>query len=116
MLRRRLRSPRVTWNCGNDRRLPHHRCADPLRIHRRIAPEPGARDRSPVAARYRRACGNDGIRQNGLILAIRMMAERGLNTLILVHRRQRMDQWIERLTAFSSLPRDAIGMIGGGWR
>lgn len=50
------------------------------------------------------------------ILAIRMMAERGLNTLILVHRRQLMDQWIERLTAFSSLPREAIGMIGGGRR
>ena len=32
------------------------------------------------------------------VLAIRMMAERGVNTLILVHRRQLMDQWIERLT------------------
>jgi superfamily II DNA or RNA helicase len=50
------------------------------------------------------------------VLAIRMMAERGLKTLILVHRRQLMDQWIDRLTAFSSLPRDAIGMIGGGRR
>jgi len=50
------------------------------------------------------------------VLAIRMMAERGLNTLILVHRRQLMDQWIERLTAFSNLSRDAIGMIGGGRR
>jgi superfamily II DNA or RNA helicase len=27
-----------------------------------------------------------------------------------------MDQWIEKLTAFSSMPRDAIGMIGGGRR
>jgi len=50
------------------------------------------------------------------ILAIRMMAERGRNTLVLVHRRQLMDQWIERLTAFSNIPRDAIGMIGGGRR
>ena len=50
------------------------------------------------------------------ILAIRMMAERGRNTLILVHRRQLMDQWIERLTAFSTMPRDAIGMVGGGRR
>src|ERR1700737_722633 len=50
------------------------------------------------------------------VLAIRMMAERGLNTLILVHRRQLMDQWIERLTAFSTMPPDAIGMIGGGRR
>jgi superfamily II DNA or RNA helicase len=47
------------------------------------------------------------------IVAIRMMAERGLNTLILVHRLQLMDQWIERLTAFSNLPREAIGVIGG---
>jgi superfamily II DNA or RNA helicase len=50
------------------------------------------------------------------ILAIRMMAERGRNTLVLVHRRQLVDQWIERLTAFSDMPRDAIGMIGGGRR
>jgi len=50
------------------------------------------------------------------ILAIRMMAERGRNTLVLVHRRQLMDQWIERLTAFSNMSRDAIGMIGGGRR
>jgi superfamily II DNA or RNA helicase len=50
------------------------------------------------------------------ILAIRMMAERGRNTLVLVHRRQLMDQWIERLTAFTNMPRDAIGRIGGGRR
>jgi len=50
------------------------------------------------------------------ILAIRMMAERGRNTLVLVHRRQLMDQWIERLTAFSNMPRDAIGIVGGGRR
>jgi superfamily II DNA or RNA helicase len=50
------------------------------------------------------------------ILAIRMMAERGRNALVLVHRRQLMDQWIERLAAFSDMPRDAIGMIGGGRR
>jgi superfamily II DNA or RNA helicase len=50
------------------------------------------------------------------VVAIRMIAERGLNTLILVHRRQLMDQWVERLAAFSDLPREAIGVIGGGKR
>jgi superfamily II DNA or RNA helicase len=50
------------------------------------------------------------------IVAIRMIAERGSNTLILVHRRQLMDQWVERLAAFSDLPREAIGVIGGGKR
>ena len=50
------------------------------------------------------------------VVAIRMIAERRCNALILVHRRQLMDQWIERLAAFSSLPREAIGVIGGGKR
>ncbi len=112
--RRRPRSPCVSWNCSNNRRLPHYRCANPNRIHRGTAPKPGASGRGPVAARYRRARGIAAFGKT--VLAIRMMAERGLNTLILVHRRQLMDQWIERLTAFSSLPRDAIGMIGGGRR
>lgn len=50
------------------------------------------------------------------VVAIRMMAERGLNTLILVHRRQLMDQWVERLAAFSNLSRNTIGVVGGGRR
>lgn len=50
------------------------------------------------------------------IVAIRMMAERGLNTLILAHRCLLMDQWIERLAMFSDLPREAMGVIGGGRR
>ena len=45
-----------------------------------------------------------------------MIAERGLKTLILVHRRILLDQWIERLVCFSDIPRDAIGVIGGGRR
>jgi superfamily II DNA or RNA helicase len=50
------------------------------------------------------------------VVAIRMIAERAVNTLILVHRRLLMDQWIERLAAFSNLPRQAVGIIGGGRR
>jgi superfamily II DNA or RNA helicase len=50
------------------------------------------------------------------VVAIRMIAERGLNTLILLHRRQLMDQWVERLTTFSNLPREAIGVVGSGRR
>jgi superfamily II DNA or RNA helicase len=50
------------------------------------------------------------------IVAISIMAARGLNTLILVHRQQLMDQWVERLSAFSNLPRRDIGVIGGGRR
>jgi superfamily II DNA or RNA helicase/very-short-patch-repair endonuclease len=45
-----------------------------------------------------------------------LIAERRVSTLVLVHRRQLLDQWIERLAMFLGLPSDAIGRIGGGRR
>ena len=50
------------------------------------------------------------------VVAASVIAARGVNTLVLVHRRQLMDQWIARLGAFLSLPDAAIGQIGGGRR
>jgi len=43
-----------------------------------------------------------------------LIAARQVNTLVLVHRCQLMDQWHERLATFLDLPPNAIGMIGGG--
>lgn len=43
-----------------------------------------------------------------------MIERRAVNALILVHRRQLMDQWRERLTAFLDLPSGSIGQFGGG--
>lgn len=43
-----------------------------------------------------------------------LIAARRVNTLVLVHRRQLMDQWRERLSAFLDVSPAAIGMIGGG--
>jgi superfamily II DNA or RNA helicase/very-short-patch-repair endonuclease len=43
-----------------------------------------------------------------------LIAQRSTNTLVLVHRRQLLDQWIERLSAFLGLPAKSIGRIGGG--
>ena len=43
-----------------------------------------------------------------------LIAQRGVNTLVLVHRRQLMEQWAERLSAFLELPAKSIGRIGGG--
>ena len=48
------------------------------------------------------------------VVAAWLIAERGVNTLILVHRRQLLDQWIERLSTFLSLSKTEIGQIGGG--
>jgi superfamily II DNA or RNA helicase len=43
-----------------------------------------------------------------------LIAKRGVSALILVHRRQLMDQWRERLAAFLAVPIDNIGQFGGG--
>jgi superfamily II DNA or RNA helicase/very-short-patch-repair endonuclease len=48
------------------------------------------------------------------VVAAWLIAQRAVNTLVLVHRRQLVDQWIERLAAFLNLDRKQIGRIGGG--
>jgi superfamily II DNA or RNA helicase len=50
------------------------------------------------------------------VVAARMIAERNVNTLVLVHRRQLLDQWVARLQAFLDLPRGAIGVVHGSKR
>lgn len=50
------------------------------------------------------------------VVAAWLIAERAVNTLVLVHRRQLVDQWIERLSSFLGMPRQEIGQIGGGKR
>ena len=50
------------------------------------------------------------------VVAAWMIAARGVNTLILVHRRQLLDQWVDRLSAFLNVSTKDIGRIGGGRR
>ena len=48
------------------------------------------------------------------VIAAWLIAQRKVNTLVLVHRQQLLEQWIERLSAFLGLPAKSIGRIGGG--
>lgn len=48
------------------------------------------------------------------VVAAWLIAQRGVNALVLVHRRQLLDQWVERLSAFLGLPATGVGQIGGG--
>jgi superfamily II DNA or RNA helicase/very-short-patch-repair endonuclease len=48
------------------------------------------------------------------VIAAWIIARRGVSTLVLVHRRQLLDQWIERLSTFLDMPAKSIGRIGGG--
>jgi superfamily II DNA or RNA helicase len=43
-----------------------------------------------------------------------LIAKRKVNTLVLVHRQQLLDQWHERLAMFLGLPANSVGQIGGG--
>ena len=48
------------------------------------------------------------------VVAAWLIAERRVNALVLVHRRQLLDLWVERLSTFLDLPAQSIGRIGGG--
>ncbi|BBH22429.1 helicase [Paenibacillus baekrokdamisoli] len=48
------------------------------------------------------------------VVAASIIASRKVNTLVLVHRRELMDQWKERLSTFLNLHSKDIGVIGGG--
>jgi len=48
------------------------------------------------------------------VVAANMIAARGQNTLVLVHRRQILEQWVARLQTFLDIPANEIGVIYGG--
>ncbi|MBN9690684.1 MAG: DEAD/DEAH box helicase family protein [Verrucomicrobia bacterium] len=50
------------------------------------------------------------------VVAAWLIAARQVNTLILVHRQQLMEQWVDRLSAFLGIPPQDIGRLGGGRR
>lgn len=50
------------------------------------------------------------------VVAAWLIAHRGVNTLVLVHRQQLLEQWVSRLSTFLDLPAKSIGRIGGGRR
>jgi len=50
------------------------------------------------------------------VIASWLIAQRGVNTLVVVHRRQLLEQWVARLSMFLGMPTKTIGRIGGGQR
>ncbi|MBN7117370.1 DEAD/DEAH box helicase [Pseudomonas oleovorans] len=48
------------------------------------------------------------------VTAAALIAQRGVNTLVLVHRTELLQQWKERLQAFLGADKTKIGTIGGG--
>jgi superfamily II DNA or RNA helicase len=48
------------------------------------------------------------------VVALHVLAKRQVNTLIIVHSRQLLDQWLESIEIFLNLPKKPVGKIGGG--
>lgn len=48
------------------------------------------------------------------VIALWLMAQRKVNTLILVHRKQLMEQWVERIVQFLGISKKEVGCFGGG--
>ncbi len=48
------------------------------------------------------------------VVGIRLAAARGVNTLVLVHRKPLLEQWRTQIASFLDLPMNEIGQIGGG--
>ncbi len=48
------------------------------------------------------------------VVALHVLAKRQTNTLIIVHRHQLLDQWLERIEMFLNLTKKQVGKIGGG--
>jgi len=48
------------------------------------------------------------------VIAAAILARRGINTLVLVHRTELLKQWQERLQAFLGVGKGVVGTVGGG--
>jgi superfamily II DNA or RNA helicase len=48
------------------------------------------------------------------VVAAKLIAERKVNTIVLLHRQQLLDQWRDRLAMFLDVPVKSIGQIAGG--
>jgi len=93
------------------------RCAGtPVEVafHGELRPEQDAAARAMLAHDTGVLCATTAFGKT--VVAAWLIARRGVNTLVLVHRRQLLEQWVERLSTFLELPARAIGRIGGGQR
>ncbi|WP_459570135.1 TOTE conflict system archaeo-eukaryotic primase domain-containing protein [Cupriavidus sp. 8B] len=132
-------TPRIVWraeNCPNHIALPRGYLDDVMALLRdndidcvvrdeRCTGEPLAVSFAGTLRADQRAAVVDLLRHDTGILhaptafgktvtAAAMIARRGVNTLVLVHRKELLEQWRERLQAFLALDPQCIGTIGGG--
>jgi superfamily II DNA or RNA helicase len=85
-----------------------------VKFHGQLRPEQQAAAKAMLASDEGILCATTAFGKT--VIAAWLIAAWKVNTLVLVHRRQLLDQWRERLAAFLNLPIKSIGQIGGGRR
>ncbi len=48
------------------------------------------------------------------VMALKIIEDRGQRTLVIVHTKELLNQWIERISSFLGIPASDVGVIGGG--
>jgi len=96
----------------DDQRFPGHSIE--LKFHGQLRPEQQAAADAILAHDDGILCAPTAFGKT--VIAAWLIAARKVNTLVLVHRRQLLDQWRERLSTFLNLPVKSIGQVGGGRR
>ena len=48
------------------------------------------------------------------VMGLYIIAQRGQPALVVVHTKELLNQWVDRIESFLGIPRDEIGIIGGG--
>jgi superfamily II DNA or RNA helicase len=96
----------------DDQRFPGHPIE--VKFHGQLRPEQTAAADAILAQDDGILCAPTAFGKT--VIAAWLIAARKVNTLVLVHRRQLLDQWRERLSTFLNLPVKSIGQIGGGRR
>jgi superfamily II DNA or RNA helicase len=100
-------------------------CVQPIMIDKRFTGQPidvmfhgDLRDKQVDAVEALLSAPNGILHTNTAfgktVAAIALIAERKVNTLIIVDRVSLLNQWCERLSVFLNIPKKEIGLVGGG--
>jgi superfamily II DNA or RNA helicase len=88
--------------------------ATPIKVHFRGELRPGQEEAARALLEHENGILSAPTAFGKTVIAAWVIAQRKVSTLVLVHRKQLLDQWRDRLADFLDLTENEIGQIGGG--
>jgi superfamily II DNA or RNA helicase len=86
----------------------------PIKVHFRGELRPGQEEAARALLEHETGILSAPTAFGKTVIAAWVIAQRKVSTLVLVHRKQLLDQWRDRLADFLDLAENEIGQIGGG--